>query len=103
MPNYATGSVPDLDTISTFFRAAKASSGAGNATGGWNFVHERIPDNWRNRKEPFTVADILVEILELYLTYPKIFGGNAGAGNFNPVDVPLSALGGKATVADVAC
>jgi hypothetical protein len=24
-------------------------------------------------------------------------------GNFDPVDVPLSTLGGKATVADVAC
>jgi hypothetical protein len=73
-PDSATGSVPSLAAISPFFGAVKASSGAGNATGGWDFVPERLPANWHNRKTPYTLADVLVQILSQYLAYPKIFG-----------------------------
>jgi hypothetical protein len=102
-PNFGDAGTPTLAAIQPFFGAVKAASGAGNATGGWDFVSERLPTGWHNRATPYTLVDVVEQILAQYLAYPRLFGGNAGVGNFDPVDVPLSTLGGKATAADVAC
>jgi unspecific peroxygenase len=101
-PSSLNLNTPDYDTISSFFGAVKVS-GPGNATGGYDKVPERIPKNWANRLLPYTLLDVLTEILAQYVSYPRLFGGNAGVGNFDPLDIPLGSLGSNATVNDVAC
>jgi hypothetical protein len=101
-PNAATGFVPDLATISTFFGASKATSGPGNATGGWDYVPERIPAAWYNRVTPYTLLDVVVQMLAQYLGAPVAFGGNAGIGNFQPVNLPTGLLN-NATANDLLC
>ena len=70
--NYA----PDFATISSFF-GAKA-----NAQGGYDYVGEKIPENWVNRVAPFSNADVTTQILDMYLMNPVLFGGNTGQGTF---------------------
>jgi hypothetical protein len=91
--------VPDLATIATFFGARKAASGAGNATGGWDAVPERIPEKWRNRVLPYTLLDVVVQIAAQYLGAPVEFGGNAGVGQFEPLDAPTGLLSNASSAA----
>jgi hypothetical protein len=70
----------DLATMSSFYGAVQDSEG--------NWVHtaEHIPDNWYNRREPYTLASGIDEVLFQYNAYPKAFGGNVGTNNFNKLD-----------------
>lgn len=77
-PSYGPEGTPDLATISSFFGAV-ADAGA---DGGYAHVGERIPQDWRNRRVPYTLTDVATQILAMYAAYPKLFGGNTGAGNF---------------------
>jgi hypothetical protein len=94
-PDAGTGSVPDLATIATWFGARKA----GNATGGWAAVPERIPEHWTNRVLPYTLPDVLVQIAAQYLGAPVEFGGNAGVGQFEPLDAPTALLSNASSAA----
>lgn len=69
---------PDLPTISSFFGVAE------DGQGGFTFTNEeKLPDNWFNRKAPYTLSDVNREINALYLQYPVLFGGNVEKNNFN--------------------
>jgi hypothetical protein len=82
MPSGTRGYAPDLETISSFFGVTKDSSGKFVLTSG-----EKIPDNWTNRKTPYTGVDVTAQILEMYLLNPVAFGGNTGKPNtFNGVN-----------------
>ncbi|CAI6335538.1 unnamed protein product [Periconia digitata] len=81
-PNFGDEGPADLEVISSFFGAQQDSS----APGGWAHIPERIPDNWMNRRKPFTAVDVVTEILALYLPHPKLIGGNAGIDNFNALN-----------------
>lgn len=78
-PSYGYEGVPDLKTIASFFGAAFDPV----APGGWKYINERIPSNWYNRRSPYTIDDVAIEILAQYVQYPKLFGGNIGKNNFN--------------------
>jgi hypothetical protein len=65
--------------MESFFGAVQDSS----AAGGWRHVPERIPDNWFSRVEPYTNMDVTNEIVQQYIKYPKLFGGNVGTNNFD--------------------
>ncbi|PVH95635.1 Cloroperoxidase [Periconia macrospinosa] len=87
-PNYGNEGIADLQTISSFFGAqAKA-----DAPGGWAHVPERIPEKWFSRRLPYTLADVVIEILALYLRYPKLFGGNIGTDNFNGLNTTFGII-----------
>jgi hypothetical protein len=103
-PSYGPEGVPDLATMKSFFGAVEDSS----APGGWAHVPERIPPNWFSRKAPYTNNDVTIQILEMYTMYPKLFGGNIGAGNFDALQTPFGIIkDGKlpdaATASDVLC
>jgi hypothetical protein len=90
--------------MSSFFGAVQDSS----AAGGWRHVPEKIPDNWFNRRSPYSNNDVTNEILTLYLKYPKLFGGNVGTNNFDALSTPFGIIvDGKlpdaATAANVLC
>jgi hypothetical protein len=93
------GGQPDLDTIATFFGAVS------DGNGGWNHVPERIPDNWFNRATPYTLVDVVDEILAQYVENPVPFGGNAGQGNFIGADVGAVVNGvfSPKSASDVGC
>lgn len=76
----------------------------------YGFQPERIPPNWVNREEPYTLLNIGGEILNLYLAYPVLFGGNVGPDNFDALGefgiIANGLLGGNGTdinANDVAC
>lgn len=100
-PSLGPAGTPDLATISSFFGAAS------DGKGGYTFNNaERIPPNWYNRVTPYTTAQVAVEIDRLYLAHPVLFGGNAGAGNFNLLGNFGSAIqGGKlvGSPSDIKC
>lgn len=81
MPSGTHDYAPDLDTISTFFGAEKNSDGTYSFNGG-----ERIPDNWTNRKTPYSNMDVTSEILAQYLLNPVLFGGNTADGSFDTIN-----------------
>jgi len=100
-PSYGPEGTPDLATMKSFF-------GAVENNGAWSHVPERIPDNWFNRRSPYTNTDATVQILALYAQYPKLFGGNVGTNNFNALSTPFGIISnGKlpdsATSSDVLC
>jgi len=73
--------------------------------GSWERVPERIPDNWVNRKTPYSLLDIAAEIFKMYGMYPVGIGGNVD-GKFVGIDFPPYVVGGESkvkTAADVAC
>lgn len=73
--------VPDVATISSFFGASQDSNGE------WYFNgEEKIPENWTNRVEPYTIMLVGNEIFAQYMEYPVMFGGNTGHGTFEPID-----------------
>ena len=80
MPNGNRGYAPDLETISTFFGAKDNGDGTYSFTGG-----EKIPDNWTNRKTPYTNNDVTIEIVAQYLLDPVLFGGNTADGSFDAI------------------
>ncbi|KZT51088.1 Cloroperoxidase [Calocera cornea HHB12733] len=99
-PNSAAGSVPDKATIMSFFGAVD------NGDGTYAWVPERFPEDWYNRATAYTLLDIAEQILAMYLAYPKLFGGNVGAGNFVPLDLDPHISGGEwspSTAEDVLC
>lgn len=103
-PSYGNQGIPDLATISSFFGAVQDSS----AAGGWRHVPEEIPENWFNRRAPYTNNDVTNEILAQYVQYPKLFGGNVGQNNFDALSTPFGIINdGKlpddATAADLLC
>lgn len=103
-PSYGNEGTPDLDTMKSFFGAVEDSS----APGGWSHVPERIPENWFSRSAPYTNNDVTTQILEMYLKYPKLFGGNVGTNNFDALSTPFGIItDGKlpddATAGDVLC
>ncbi|KAH9881250.1 hypothetical protein J1614_001746 [Plenodomus biglobosus] len=78
-PSYGPEGTPDLATMKSFFGAVEDTS----TSSGWRHVAEKIPDNWFNRRSPYTNNDVTNQILAMYLRYPKIFGGNVGTNNFD--------------------
>jgi hypothetical protein len=104
MPSGTHLYTPDFETISSFFGAQPAAKGSpGNATGGYDFVPERIPPNFVNRIAPYTVLDVATNILAMYLAAPRAFGDNAGVGNFEPLGLPTGSITGNSTAPEVAC
>lgn len=78
MPNGNHNYAPDLETISSFFGAEQDSDGS------WKFNNmEKIPENWTNRKTPYTNEEVTAEIVAQYLMYPILFGGTTGDGSFD--------------------
>ncbi|KAB8760611.1 hypothetical protein FH972_026603 [Carpinus fangiana] len=85
-PNYT----PDVATISSFFGAEKDASGA------WKFNgKEKIPDNWTNRVEPYSIFLVGAEIFQQYALHPVLFGGNTGNGQFDVISGPAGIQNGK--------
>ena len=80
-PSFGPAGKPDLPTISSFFGAQS------DGRGGYTFNNqERIPENWYNRKVPFTTTDAAAEVVAQYLEYPVPFGGNVGQNNFDALN-----------------
>ncbi|MCJ1312986.1 hypothetical protein MMC25_006662 [Agyrium rufum] len=100
-PSHGPEGTPDLATISSFFGAAS------DGKGGWEFNNaEKIPANWYSRTTPFTNLEVATEILALYAEHPVLFGGNAGAGNFDLLGTFGSGISGSkltGSAADVRC
>jgi len=98
-PNGNEGYVPTLENTATFFGAKRRSDGS------WERVPERIPDNWVNRKTPYTLLGIAGEIIKMYAKHPTGIGGNVD-GKFVGIDFPPYIRGGKSeasTPADILC
>lgn len=101
-PSFGPQGTPDLATMKSFFGAVEDSNG------GWRHVPEKIPDNWYNRRAPYSNVDVTTEILAMYVKYPKLFGGNVGTNNFDALSTPFGIIrDGKlpdtATAKDVLC
>jgi len=77
MPSGTHDYQPDLATISSFFGTTQ------NSDGTWAFTAEQIPANWTNRVSPYTNNDVTLEIVQMYLLNPVLFGGNTAAGSFD--------------------
>ncbi|KAF2745595.1 Cloroperoxidase [Sporormia fimetaria CBS 119925] len=98
-PNGNDGYLPTTQNTASFYGARK------NNEGQWEKVPERIPDNWVNRKTPYSLLDIAANIIALYTPYPVGFGGNID-GKFVGIDFPPYIVGGSSNVstpADVSC
>ncbi|KAJ4294179.1 hypothetical protein N0V90_007869 [Kalmusia sp. IMI 367209] len=81
MPNGNHNYAPDLETISSFFGAEQGDDGS------WHFNNkEKIPDNWTNRKTPYTILDVGNQIFEMYALHPALFGGNTADGSFDTIN-----------------
>ncbi|KAI8933979.1 hypothetical protein NX059_008752 [Plenodomus lindquistii] len=87
-PSYGPEGVPDLATMKSFFGAVEDSS----APGGWRHVPEKIPDNWSNRRAPYTNTAVTTQILAMYVKNPKLFGGNVGTNNFDALSTPFGII-----------
>jgi len=101
MPNGNHGYAPDLATISSFFGAQQNSDGSWSFNGG-----ERIPDNWVNRKTPYSNTDVTLEIVAMYLENPVLFGGNTGLGSFDALNfgaIQNGKISSNITPANTAC
>ncbi|KAG8700390.1 hypothetical protein FRC09_005978 [Ceratobasidium sp. 395] len=105
-PDHGIEGPPEFRWISSFFGARNDSS----ALGGFKYVPERIPDDWHNRRQPYTLALVVAEIVQFLIANPQynIFGGNVGRGNFIPLNygaIKNGKLGGDnpPTTKDVLC
>jgi hypothetical protein len=90
----------DLATTASFFGTEQDSNGV------WHYTAERIPNNWHNRRSPYTTASGVAEIWSQYVPYPKPFGGNVGLNNFNAFNVGAIKDGkfpNTATSGDILC
>jgi unspecific peroxygenase len=84
--------------MNSFFGATE------DGNGGWKFNNmEKIPDNWYNRKAPYTLVDVNNEINAQYLEHPVLFGGNAGKGNFNALGTFSAIKNGKLDTSRLLC
>ena len=80
-PSLGPAGSPDLTTMESFFGASP------NSDGTYSFNNaEQIPANWYNRASPYSLVDVAVEIVALYLEHPVLFGGNVGPGNFDALN-----------------
>ncbi|GAB7361607.1 hypothetical protein MBLNU230_g1659t1 [Neophaeotheca triangularis] len=79
MPSGTRNYEPVLQDISAFFGTEK------DANGNWQFIGERIPDDWTTRATPYSNNDVTREILTMYLENPVQFGGNTDDGTFNAI------------------
>jgi hypothetical protein len=98
-PNGNEGYVPTLKNTASFYGARQ------NSEGQWERVPERLPENWVNRKTPYTLLGIAANIFAMYGMYPAGIGGNVD-GKFVGIDFPPYIVGGQSnatTPADVAC
>ncbi len=57
----------DLPTIQSFFGAVRSGST-------WTSRPEQLPPNWRARVTPYSLTDVLGEILAMYALHPVEFG-----------------------------
>ena len=73
---------------------------------------EHIPANpdptaiqWFSRTDPYTIPDIVVQILGLYGADPVLFGGNVGVGNFDALNFGSAISNGKLSLdtQDILC
>lgn len=60
---------------------------------------------WFSRTEPYTIADAVPQILDLYAAHPVLFGGNVGVGNFDAISFGSAITNGKLSpnTQDVLC
>ncbi|CAF1492270.1 unnamed protein product, partial [Adineta steineri] len=79
-----------------FFGAQKTDCGE------WIAIPERMPDNWVKRETPYSLVDIIGQVLKLYLPYPVLFGGNTGQPNTFIAD-PQQLSTNNQTVNGTAC
>ena len=63
---------------------------------------EHVPVNpdptgiqWFSRTNPYTIPDVVVQILTLYSAHPVLFGGNVGVGNFDALNFGSAISNGK--------
>lgn len=80
-PSYGNEGTPDLDTIKSFYGVESDGKGGFRSNGG-----ERFPPNWYNRRTPYTIPQVAVEITALYGPYPALLGGNTAPGKFDALD-----------------
>ncbi|RMY64437.1 hypothetical protein D0863_09821 [Hortaea werneckii] len=83
------GGIADEATMMSFFGADKV-----NGEYVWN-GGERIPPNWRARVEPYDNNKVGIQIVEMYLMNPVLFGGNVGRNNFNGLNFGAYIKDGK--------
>ncbi|KAI6885536.1 Cloroperoxidase [Hortaea werneckii] len=83
------GGTADEATMMSFFGADKV-----NGEYVWN-GGERIPPNWRARVEPYDNNKVGIQIIEMYLMNPVLFGGNVGRNNFNGLNFSTYIQDGK--------
>ncbi|CCG84247.1 protein of unknown function [Taphrina deformans PYCC 5710] len=99
------GGQPDLNTISSFFGASPPSGS--DLTQPWTFNNkETIPPAWFPRTTPYELMAVGEEIIAQYLAYPKLFGGNVGANNFDALNLSGYFSNGKlsaSTAQDAGC
>ena len=80
-PSFGPAGTPDLPTMESFFGAQS------DENGGYTFNNaEQIPSNWYNRKTPYTLVDLAVEIAAQYLEHPVLIGGNVAQGDFDALN-----------------
>ena len=60
---------------------------------------------WFSRTNPYTIADLVPQIVALYTAHPVLFGGNVGVGNFDALNFGSSISNGKLSLntQDVLC
>ncbi|KZT57526.1 Cloroperoxidase [Calocera cornea HHB12733] len=93
-PSSADGNTPNLANVAPFFGAVPSSTSPGTFT----FQPERAPPGWYNRKTPYSLVDVVVQLNLLYLENPVLFGGNTGLNNFDALGTITSLItGGKYT------
>ncbi|KAL8792072.1 MAG: hypothetical protein Q9195_005327 [Heterodermia aff. obscurata] len=76
--SYGNEGTPDLATVQSFFGTRPTSDGHFTTNSG-----EKVPDNWHNRRTPYTIPQLAGDVIAMYGKYPVPLGGNIGKGNFN--------------------
>ena len=73
---------------------------------------EHVPVNpdpagiqWFSRTNPYTIPDVVAQIVRLYSAHPVLFGGNVGVGNFDELSFGSAISNGKLSLnsQDVLC
>ena len=73
LPNGTNPDVPNYQNISPFF------------------LDEEFPEDWFRRATPYTLANTVTDVLDLYTASPVELGANEGLNNFIPtgMDIPM--------------
>ena len=60
---------------------------------------------WFSRTKPYTIPDLVAQVLALYTAHPVLFGGNVGVNNFNALNFGTAISNGKLSLKaqDVLC